>query len=130
MTRALQTTTTTTTNSNSYLEKLCQAVDLEENGDTLRDTGQVIPALRQYQRAAALEASAVGTHHLEYAALQCKIGDCLQQSQQQGDQNQQQQHKAAEEAYRIAFFIYQSALGRGHPVTKTIFKKMNAVSMC
>jgi hypothetical protein len=133
----------------SYHQKLFQAVDSETSGDTLMlmqgggdgattttttTTGQqqqqqVIPALREYQRAAALEASAVGTHHLEYAALQGKIGDCLQliQQKQASDGDDHAALVLVQDSYRIAFFIYQSALGRGHPVTKAIFKKMNAV---
>lgn len=101
-----------------YLQKLFQAVDLEMSGDALRETRQVVPALRDYLRAAALEESAVGKHHLEYAELKGKIGDLLVEK---GDYD-----KSLDE-YRIALLIYQSAFGRGHHVTKTIFKKMDAV---
>ena len=131
--RRIQMTQKMKKTTQQYQQELCLAVDAETNGDVLRDTGQVIPALRKYQRAAALEASAVGTHHLEYAALQDKIGDCYLQALQlqtaTNDDNDNCEDNdddkvMATKSYRIALLIYTSALGRGHPVTKTIIEKM------
>jgi tetratricopeptide (TPR) repeat protein len=137
--KRIQMTQRSRTTTNQYQQDLCIAVDAESNGDALVETGHIGDALREYQRAATLEASAVGTRHLEYAALQDKIGDCYFQALQlqlaindgndDGNAGEDNDNNKAmtTKSYRIALLIYTSALGRGHPVTKRIIQKMEAV---
>ena len=102
-----------------YRENMYDSADMYRQGCILQEQGKTVSALREFQRAAMLEETVVGVSHLEYADLKARIGDLLLEK---GD------YEPALAEYRKALLIYQSAIGRGHPVTKKLFKKMDAVS--
>jgi len=106
-------------NVRGYRRDLFESVDRERHGDQLFEDQKHMAALREYQRAAALEEESVGTYHLEFADLKRKIGDL---------QAQREQYEWAMADYKSALLIYNSAYGRKHEATKEIFRKMDSMA--
>jgi tetratricopeptide (TPR) repeat protein len=102
-----------------YLKSMYKSVDHERSGEKLFTEGEKISALREFELAAKAEETSVGRNHLEYADLKDKIAGLLAEKAD---------YDTAIDVYRTALLIYQTALGRNHPVTSAVFSKMKALS--